>query len=173
MEALITHLDSEAGAVVRYGPVLFVLWRVHNSLHPVEYADEAVKALTMRYGKERRLFYVHRAPPEIVGHGQSEKTRDAVMKHFDRTEPFFKASAIVIEATGFVGAVVRSVASTMMLVRRSGVKSRVFDDVRPGLRWIATMTEQTNSFDPDQLVARLGSAGLTSESEPKQASGRR
>lgn len=157
---MITHLDNETAAVVRFGPVLYVLWRAYDSLAAVGHCDEAVRALTSRYGRGRNLFYVHRAPGSSSGHGQSDKTRDAVMKHFDRTEPYFRGSAIIIEATGFIGAMVRSVAAGVTLIRRSAVKSKVFDDVGPGVRWLATMGDEASSFEPDVLMAELGERGL-------------
>ncbi len=160
MEDLIIHLDDESGAVVRFGPVLYVVWRAPDNANPIQYADEAVRALITRYGKGRNLHYVHRAPDTGTVGGHSEKTREAVMKHFDRTEPYFRAAALAIEATGFAGAVVRSVTAGIMLVRRSGLKTKVFDDARLGLRWLATMTDKVTSFDPDAMITELSGREL-------------
>ena len=172
MEKLTTHLDDERGAVVRWGPVLYVVWRAHDAEDVVSYANDAVRELTTRFGRERRLLYVHRAPALSSGHAQSEGTRKAVMEHFDRTEPYFIASAIAIEATGFAGAIVRSVASTMMLVRRSDVKSRVFADARPGVHWLATMAAPVADFDPEAMLAELSRRDLCRGSDIRHESAR-
>ncbi len=154
LEDLITHLDDASGAVVRFGPVLYVVWRDPDASNPIPYADEAVRALTMRYGRGRNLLYVHRAPDSAsVSH--KEKTREEVMKHFDRTEPYFRAAALAIEATGFAGAVVRSVTAGVTLMRRTQVKTKVFDDARVGVRWLATMTDPSARFDPDAMIRQL------------------
>jgi hypothetical protein len=160
MEDLITHVDDESAAVVRFGPVLYVVWRAPDTANPIPYCDEAVEALLMRYGRGRNLYYVHRAP-EAGSFGKHDTTREAVMKHFDRTEPYFRAAALAIEATGFAGAVVRSVTAGVMLMRRSQVKAKVFDDARLGVRWLASMTAPgSGSFDPNAMIRELRSREL-------------
>jgi hypothetical protein len=154
-EELVIHLDSPEGAVVRYGPVLYVVWRAPTPASPVREADEAVRALTRRYGSERKLLYVHRAPDTTSFSRHGDEARDAVMKHFDRTEPYFRAAALAIEATGFGGAAVRSITAGVMLVRRTAVKTKVFDDARAGLRWLATQRDPSTAFDPDAMIAGL------------------
>jgi hypothetical protein len=77
------------------------------------------------------------------------------MRHFDRTEPYFRAAALAIEATGFAGAVVRSATAGVMLIRRSRVKTKVLDDARVGVRWLATMATPSAPFDPDAMIEAL------------------
>jgi len=154
-EELVTHLDGSQGAVVRYGPVLYVVWRAPTAESPVAEADEAVRALTRRYGSERKLLYVHRAPDATSFSRHGDEARDAVMKHFDRTEPYFRAAALAIEATGFGGAAVRSITAGVTLVRRTAVKTKVFDDARSGLRWLSAQCDPSAPFDPDAMIAEL------------------
>ena len=152
-EELITHLDSDAGAVVRYGPVLYVVWRNPDTVEPVPYADQAANAMVRRYGRGRNLLYVHRAPDGVGRHGN--ETREAVMAHFDRTEPYFRAAALAIEATGFAGAAVRSVTAGVLLVRRNGPVSKVFNDARVGVRWLETMADPSAPFDAEAMIRKL------------------
>ena len=160
MEELVTHLDDESGAVVRFGPVVYVVWRAVDSQAPISHADDAVRAMVSRYGRGRNLLYVHRAPESTGMGGHSEGTREAVMKHFDRTEAYFRAAALAIEATGFAGAVVRSVTAGVMLMRRAQLKTKVFDDARLGVRWLSTMCEPSHSFDANAMIGALRSREL-------------
>src|SRR5690606_6567001 len=111
--------------------------------------------LMRRYGSGRKLLYVHRTPDAGAFSRHGDETRNAVMKHFDRTEPYFRAAALAIETTGFAGTAVRSVTAGVMLVRRTAVKSKVFDDARAAIRWLATMCDPSAPFDPEAMIAGL------------------
>lgn len=160
MEKLVTHFDTPEGAVVRWGPVLYVVWRQRDTAAPVPHADAAADEMVRRYGSERRLLYVHRTPPEYPVGPHSSKTMNVIMAHFERTETFFGAAALAIEATGFAGAAIRSVAAGVLLLRRSQVEHRAFRDARLGLRWLQRVAHPEAGFDAEAMIGKLKSREL-------------
>lgn len=163
-EELVVHLDDDVGVVCSYGPLIYVVWRRHDSTMPIEMADRAIDGLIHRYGDGRKFFYVHRAPPKTLGVKSEPEVRPRAMKHFEDHDARFVAAAVAIESDGFGASVVRSVSAGVMLVRRTAVKTEVFKDARDGVRWLAEESRRHPGavpFDGEGAVAALQRGGFT------------
>jgi hypothetical protein len=159
-DALTIHLDDETGAVCRFGPVVYVVWRDWSSTAPVAAADGAIEEMVGRYGDGRRLLYVHRNPDLPGFRRQDRALHQAALDHFDRHEERFLAAAIAHESTGFAGAVVRAISSAVMAIRRTRVRVESFGDARDGVRWAADVARDVSPFDADEMVRQLTEADL-------------
>lgn len=157
-ETLNIYLDDVTGVVATWGPVIFIVWRAHHSTAPIEAAELAVPDLVARYGGDRRLFYVHRAP----GGAQVKSTprvMEAAMAHFERVDARVAAAAVAIEADGFAGSIIRSVTAGVLLVRKTAVRSASFKDARDGVRWLGAMSPGISPFDGHAVIQALQTAG--------------
>ncbi len=159
-EGLKTYLNDATGAVVTYGPIVFVVWRAHNAIEPVDAAERAVVDLAAQYGEGRKLFYVHRAPNEAGMPRSKPEVRDAMMKHFERHDGRFAAAAVAIEAEGFGGSIIRSVTAGVLLVRKTAVRTESFKDARDALRWLAVVAQPISPFDAEAMIAELSKQKL-------------
>ena len=160
-EDLTVQLDSKNGAVVTYGPVVYVVWRNFDDVKVVEAADEVVKNLSRRFGDGRKLFYCHRTPQRTTMGRQNPEVRDAVLKHFERTENLIVGAAVAIEATGFPGSIIRSATAAVLLVRNPSMATKTFADARDGVRWLGNLSRASNPFDFDGMVRALERSGLS------------
>ncbi len=159
-DTLKLHLDDDDGAVCSYGPVLYVVWRDTSSTAPIPVADAAIEEMCARYGEERRLFYLHRAPDRPGFHRSDSELRKATLDHFERHESRFAAAAIAIEASGFSGAVLRSITAGVLLVRQTQLKTESFKDAREGVRWLKSRASDGNAFDSEAMIEALAAHGL-------------
>jgi hypothetical protein len=158
---LTLHHDDEDATVCRFGPVIYIVWRSAQALAPVTAADAAIEEMAAQFGEDRRLYYVHRATDRPGFQRSDPAVRKAMMDHFRRHEERFLAAVVAIEAKGVWGGVIRSISSgVMLLLRRSGVRTEVFRDVRDGVRWLAEYGHETSPFDPQQLIDALTEADL-------------
>jgi cytochrome c556 len=159
-EGLKIYLDDATGAVATFGPVVYVVWRAHNAIEPVDAAERAVVDLGERYGEGRVLFYVHRAPNESGMIRSNPEVRDAMMRHFERHDRRFLAAAVAIEAEGFSGSIIRSVTAGVLLVRKTAVRTESFKDARDAVRWLGVLSKQASPFDAEAMVGALSAKGL-------------
>jgi len=159
-DSLQVHLDDATGAVATFGPVIYVVWRAHDSSNNIVVADKAVKQLVAQYGPGRKLFYVQRAPADGSVVKTKPEVRDAAMNHFEETDEHFWGTAVAIEVEGFAGSIIRSVTAGVMLVRRTTIKTETFKDARQGVRWLALAAKDVNPFDGDAMVRALEEKGL-------------
>ncbi len=168
-EELVVHLDTAKGAVCTYGPVIQVVWRTHDSVEPLLFADNAIARMVTTYGEGRKLFYVQRAPHLAGVRKNDPAVRDAALKHFERHDARFVAAAVAIEAEGFGGSVIRSVTAGVLLVRKTAVKTECFKDARDGVRWLGKLAATVNPFDADDMIRQLerGQLALTTPSPPR------
>lgn len=159
-DELIIYLDSDAGAVVSFGPVIYIVWRNHASTECIRHADIAVEKLVARYGADRRLFYVQRAPQAANMMRTDSDVRRAAMEHFERTDDHVHAVAVAIEAEGFGGSIIRSVTAGVLLVRRTKLRIESFKDARDGVRWLGTLAKDVTPFDAEAMIVALERANL-------------
>ncbi len=159
-DELQVFIDDPQGAVVQFGPVIYVVWRSHDSIKTIEVADQVVKSMVERYGTGRKLLYVQRAPREHGMVRTHADVRAAAMRHFEETDQHFLAAAVAIEADGFAGSIVRSVTAGVMLVRRAQVTTQVFNDAKDGVRWLAVLAKDHVPFDSDAMIKGLAARNL-------------
>lgn len=162
-DELVVYLDNEDGAVCSFGPVVYVVWRL-GSVDCIKSADSAIEALVARYGADRRLFYVQRAPHQAGMMRADSAVRAAAMDHFERQDSRVGAVAVAIEAEGFGGSIIRSVTAGVLLVRRTRMRIESFKDARDGVRWLAKLAKDTSAFDADAMIRALEAANLSLKS---------
>jgi len=158
-DELVFYLDNDDGAVCTFGPVVYVVWR-RGSVDCIRCADLAVESLVARYGADRRLFYVQRAPRQAGMMRADSALRAAAMDHFERQDSRVSAVAVAIEAEGFGGAIIRSVTAGVLLVRRTRMHIESFKDARDGVRWLARAAKDVSPFDADAMIRALEGANL-------------
>lgn len=158
--SLQVHLDDDDGAVCSYGPVIYVVWRDSGSTSPIDAADAAIDRMCAEYGEDRRLFYLHRAPDRPGMHRTDSELRKATLEHFARHESRFAAAALAIEASGFGGAVLRSITAGVLLVRPTRIETESFKDARAGVRWLMSRAGEHNRFDGEAMIEALTERGL-------------
>lgn len=162
-DELVVYLDNEAGAVCSFGPVVYVVWR-EGSVECIKSADLAVEALVARYGSDRALFYVQRAPHQAGMMRADSAVRAAAMDHFERQDSRVGAVAVAIEAEGFGGSIIRSVTAGVLLVRRTRMRIESFKDARDGVRWLGKLAKGNSDFDPEAMILALQAANLALKS---------
>ncbi len=169
-DRLDVFLDDGSAAVVTYGPVVVIVWRALYSTAPMDAADAAVAALTARYGEGRKLFYVHRVPSigNIVG--MHPNLHAMALQHFERHDRHFAAAAIAIESDGFGGAFLRSVAASVIMMRRSVMTTESFADTSAAVRWLGTQAQPTAPFDAEAMVEALNALELAWNNKQKISS---
>ena len=167
-DELMIHLDGPTGGVCSFGPVIYVVWRAHDSVDPINTADVAIEKLVARYGAGRKLFYVQRAPQQEgrAAYRSDPKVREAALRHFERQDPHFAAAAVAIEAIGFSGSVIRSITGGVLLVRRTAVKTEAFKDARDGVRWLSGRAREVSPFDAEAMIDALQKAGMAMKDPP-------
>ncbi|MDP2340004.1 MAG: hypothetical protein Q8O67_03515 [Deltaproteobacteria bacterium] len=169
------QLDGPTGAVASFGPVVYLIWRAHDSLDPINAADVVMERLIERYGPGRKIFYVQRAPETDgrAAYRSDPQVRDAALKHFERHDASVAAAAVAIEAVGFRGSVIRSITAGVLLVRRTAIKTEAFKDARDGVRWLAGLARDVNPFDGEAMIKSLEANRLALSDQPLAAAGKR
>ncbi len=161
LDRLDIFLDDGCAGVVTFGPVLVVVWRALYSTAPIEAADLAVEALKARYGAGRQLLYVHRVP--AIGNivGMHPNLHSAAIQHFERHDDVFSHAAIAIESEGFGGAVLRSIAASVVMMRQTVITTESFKDIGDGIRWLRSKAQPQVAFDADAMLNAMAANGIT------------
>ena len=81
--------------------------------------------------------------------------REEVNRNVASLTPHVKGAAIVIKATGFKAAVVRSIIGALTLFTRAKYPTKTHDDEEPALRWAAGLLEPdgAHAIAGDELLA--------------------
>jgi hypothetical protein len=124
---------------------------------------EAVRSMVVNFER-----FVDGSPDPIgyifeVGTGSSPPTaadRAQITAAFNRHAPKIGGLAIVINATGFIGAVQRASTNAVFAMHREGFDTKTFDTIRRAVEWIA----QKQSTPAPQIfelidVANVGRPG--------------
>ncbi|MCA9604041.1 MAG: hypothetical protein KC619_00475 [Myxococcales bacterium] len=125
--------DDPEIAIASWGDLLVMLFRVEVSLHSLELVERAEADLLRSHASIRSLTVF----PNIPARPTDAEVRARSQQLADRFGPRVEGAAVVIEATGFTAAMIRSlVLGIRMISPLRGLRISLFDDVGAALDWL-------------------------------------
>lgn len=132
MKVRVFHSDTEV-RIVGAGSVLFAVWTVVPTMDLMRVLERAGDEHRDSLRKQKQAM-VNVAIDGIPNF--SDEVRAEAARHSRRSAPWRLATAHVIEFSGLRGIAVRSFMSTMLLLGRPQVPTKVFDKVEAAAPWL-------------------------------------
>jgi hypothetical protein len=161
-------IDEDAGHLVgSFKNVFVTVWWAPATVEQVQRLPAQQEPLGRGYPRGYAALAILDAGAGRV----SAEVRAIAEKRLRQQPPNLVAVAQVIEGTGFGAAAVRSVASALTLLSRSGVHTRTFDALDPAAYWLMGKLN-TAVYAPDLVKAVRGARRTGPDGGRPQTPGR-
>jgi hypothetical protein len=127
-EPIVLDTDHVAGSFGNFG---IFIWRFRTLTEAVKAGAEMMRELQNRYPQGVGLVQV----VEPTGTAPDAECRKALAELLERGRNAIRCSSVIYEITGFKGAAMRSVVSTLSLIARTDFPHRVFASTTEALQW--------------------------------------
>jgi hypothetical protein len=130
-------VDSPVVRVATWREVFAATWHTAGAAADVRGANAVQRAFSQRLGRDERMITLSIVGPgaSVLLDGDVRREVEAGTREFT---PRLKAAAVVIAATGFSAAAIRSIVSAIVLLNRPAYPTRVFDGEDAACKWAAT-----------------------------------
>jgi hypothetical protein len=130
-----TLLQTEIVTVRAHGDLFFVAWHKKGSAEIFRAITEHERGLRRKLG-ERPMARLNIVANDAITKPSAE-LQAAIDERSKIANDWLKAEALVIDATGFSAALMRSLIATANLVNRPAFPYKVLSDPGAGIDWIA------------------------------------